>query len=154
MSARRSTKLRRRVVNAQEVTIIRKDWKVESISIYLKEGRLALNPEGPGVVGLVEGPEVASLVKGPEASSAVKGPGAGRLVRDPEVVVEDRAVGSFVKSQAAEGLQRNPKVKSPMKGHLVRCLVEDQELVRKRKDSEVGSILKMKGVESFSKVET
>ena len=40
-----------------------------------------------------------------------------------------------------------------MKGHPARLLVENQELVRKRKDSEVGSILKMKGVESFSKVE-
>ena len=120
MPAKGSTKLRRRVVKAQEVTIIRKDCKVESTGIYLKVGRLALSPEGPGVVGLVEGPEVASLMKGPEASSAAKGPGAGRLVRDPEVVVEDRAVGSFVKSQAAEGLQRNPEVKSPMKGHLAR----------------------------------
>ena len=98
MSTRGSTKLRRRVVKAQEVTIIRKDWKVESTGIYLKVGRLALSPEGPGVVGLVEGPEVASLMKGPEAASAVKGPEAGRLVRGPEVVVEDRAVGSLAKS--------------------------------------------------------
>ena len=98
MSTRGSTKLRRRVVKGQEVTIFRKDWKVESTVIRLKVGRLAPDTEGPGVAGLVEGPEVASLMKGPEAASAVKGPEAGRLVRGPEVVVEDRAVGSLAKS--------------------------------------------------------
>ena len=96
MSARGSTKLRRRVVKGQELTIFRKDWKVESTVIRLKVGRLAPDTEGPGVAGLVEGPEVASLMKGPEAASAVKGPEAGRLVRGPEVVVEDCAVAGVL----------------------------------------------------------
>ena len=114
--------MKRRVVKAQEVSIFRKDWRAESSVTCLGEGRLAKNPEGPKVEGLVKDPEVASLLKGPKAASPVKG---------PEVVIEGHAVESFVKSLAVESLMRNPGVGNPEKGHQT-SPVEDQEVIRKK----------------------